>query len=118
MPRVGYLLVGQHGLVDGVPVDGGFLLVGEAGLVELQEDPLRPFVVLGLARCHLLRSAGVDGTQVSVESLRALRCVARETHLVPVELDTEPQHLALHRSDVRVRPRVRRDSPLWRHTLI
>ena len=41
------LLVGEHRLVDGIPVDGRLLAVGEAALEELQEDPLRPAVVRG-----------------------------------------------------------------------
>ena len=37
-----YLLVGQHGLAAGTPVDRSGVAVDEAGFVELQEDPLRP----------------------------------------------------------------------------
>ena len=48
------LLVGQHRLVVGTPVDRALLPVGQTPLVELQEQPLRPAVVL--------RVAGVEGT--------------------------------------------------------
>ena len=47
------LLVGQHRLARRAPVDRRHLLVGEAGLVELDEQPLRPPVVLGLAARQL-----------------------------------------------------------------
>jgi hypothetical protein len=41
------LLVGEHGLAAGAPVHGRLLLVRQSLLVELQEDPLRPLVVVG-----------------------------------------------------------------------
>ena len=41
-----HLLVGQHGLGVGAPVDRALLAVGQALLTELQEQPLRPAVVL------------------------------------------------------------------------
>ena len=47
------LLVGQHGLVVGAPVHRGVLAVGQAPLLELQEQPLGPAVVL--------RVGGVEG---------------------------------------------------------
>ena len=52
---VDHLLVREHGLVDGTPLDRRVLLVGESALVQLQEDPLRPAVVLGLVRRELAR---------------------------------------------------------------
>ncbi len=47
------LLVGQHRLARRAPVDRRHLLVGQAGLVELDEQPLRPPVVVGLAARQL-----------------------------------------------------------------
>ena len=47
------LLVGEHGLVVRAPVDGRFLSVRETRLVELEEEPLGPLVVLGLVRRDL-----------------------------------------------------------------
>ncbi len=41
------LLVGEHGGVHGAPLNWSLGAVGEAVLEELQEDPLRPAVVLG-----------------------------------------------------------------------
>ena len=52
---VDHLLVGQHRLVDGAPLDGRLAAVGQPGLEQPQEDPLRPLVVLGLARRDLAR---------------------------------------------------------------
>ena len=43
---VDHLFVGQHALAGGAPVHGHGGLVGQAMLVHLQEDPLRPLVVL------------------------------------------------------------------------
>ena len=43
------LLVGEHGLAGGAPVDGGRSAVGEALLVHLEEEPLVPGVVVRLA---------------------------------------------------------------------
>ena len=48
-PAVDDLLVGQHGLVLGAPVDVAALAVGQPPLVEPQEQPLVPAVVLGVA---------------------------------------------------------------------
>ncbi len=44
------LLVGEHRLVVRAPVDPARLAVGEALLVQLEEQPLVPLVVLGIAR--------------------------------------------------------------------
>ena len=44
------LLVGQHGLVLGAPVDEARLAVGQPALAEAQEQPLRPAVVLRVGR--------------------------------------------------------------------
>ena len=70
------LLVGQHRLVVGTPVDGRALAVGQAGLVQAQEDPLRPAVVLRLGGRELA---------------------------VPVDRPSHPLHLAADGGDVRAR---------------
>ncbi len=43
-----HLLVGQHRLVDRIPVHLGVLAIGQARLEQAQEDPLRPPDVLGI----------------------------------------------------------------------
>ncbi len=48
-----HLFVGQTHLAARAPVDGHLHLVGQAVLVELQEDPLRPLVVVGIGGIHL-----------------------------------------------------------------
>ncbi len=48
------LLVGQHGQAGGTPDDRRGGAVGQAGLIYLQEDPLRPAVVVGMAGDHLV----------------------------------------------------------------
>ena len=57
---VDHLLVGQHGLLDRVPVDRGLLAVREAVLEQLEEDPLRPAVVARLVRAELARPVDRD----------------------------------------------------------
>ena len=52
---VDHLLVRQHGLVVRAPVDGRLLAVRETLLEELEEEPLRPAVVLGLVGGRLAR---------------------------------------------------------------
>ena len=54
------LLVGEHGLVVGTPVDGRLLAVGQAALEELQEDPLGPAVVARLVGGDLARPVDRD----------------------------------------------------------
>src|SRR5690606_9354623 len=53
------LLVGQHGLVDRVPVDGAVLAVDHALLEQAGEQPLLPAVVVRLAGGDL--AGPVDG---------------------------------------------------------
>ncbi len=48
-----HLLVGQHGLAAGAPVDGGALAVGQARLEQPQEDPLGPADVVGVVALDL-----------------------------------------------------------------
>ncbi len=69
-----HLLVGQHGLAAGAPVDRGLGAVGQAGLVELQEEPLRPFVVLGQAGDDLAAPVvdGAHGLQLAAHVLDVL----------------------------------------------
>ena len=54
------LLVGQHGLVVGAPLDGGLGAVGQAALEELEEDPLRPAVVARIVGGELARPVERD----------------------------------------------------------
>ena len=56
---VDHLLIGQHGLIDRVPVHDLGLAVGNALVQHLQEQPLVPLVVLGVAGGDF--AAPVDG---------------------------------------------------------
>ncbi len=67
------LLVGQHGLVEGAPVDLAGLAVGQALLVQLQEQPLVPAVVLGVAR--LQHAIPVEARRVTTHRGLLLRDV-------------------------------------------
>ena len=71
------LLVGEHRLAAGAPVRGGVGAVGEALLIELEEEPLVPAVVLRQAADDLA---------------------------VPVERRSHGAELAAHPLDVRHRP--------------
>ena len=72
-----HLFVGQHGAAGGAPVGGGAVAVGQAVLVELEEPPLGPAVVLR-----------VGGGEFAV----------------PVEAGAHLLELAAHRLDVAVGP--------------
>ena len=76
-PVTVHLFIGEHGLVDGIPVDRGFLAIGQARFEELQEQPLGPAVVIAVAGGHL-----------------------------PLPVDRQPQlvQLAAHGGDVLVGP--------------
>ena len=50
-----HLFVGEHRLVNGVPVDGGFFAVSQIGVEKLQKQPLGPAVVVAVAGRHFTR---------------------------------------------------------------
>ncbi len=62
---VDHLLVGQHRLVVGAPVDRGGLAVGQAALEEAEEQPLGPAVVVRVAGDQ--RPRPVEGDPQPVE---------------------------------------------------
>jgi hypothetical protein len=64
---IDHLLVGEHRLVVGAPVDRRLASVGEPALVQAQEEPLRPAVVPGLVGAELARP--VDGDAPGPELL-------------------------------------------------
>ncbi len=84
---VDHLLVGEHGHVDRIPVDLALLALGEAGAQKIQEHLLLVLVVSGIAGREF---AG------------------------PVERQPDRPQLLLHRGDVVVGPRLRRDLALDR----
>ncbi len=87
---VDHLLVREHRLVDGVPVDDARLLVGDALFEHLQEQPLVPPVVRGIAGRDLAR---------------------------PVDRAAHRLHLPFHVGDVVVGPGRRRNAGLHRGVL-
>ena len=100
---VDHLLVGEHGLVDRAPLDGGVLAIGEAALEELEEDPLGPAVVLGLAGGDLATPVDRDapGAELAPELLdrlerRLARVLAGADRGV---LGREPERVVAHRVD-------------------
>ena len=78
---VNHLLIGEHSVIDGVPVHRARALVGNALLEHAQEQPLVPTVVVRAASGYLT---------------------------VPVNAETQRLQLALHISDVVVGPLRRR----------
>ncbi len=89
-PALDDLLVGQHRLAAGAPVDRRAPPVGEAALVHLQEQPLVPLVVVHVAGCDFA---------------------------VPRVADAQALQLPLHVRDVRARGRFRVDAALDRRVL-
>ena len=71
------LFVGEHSLIDGIPVYGAGFFIDDAFFQHLQEHPLVPSVVIRAARSHFAR---------------------------PIDCQTHGLHLGLHVVDVRVRP--------------
>ena len=61
------LLISEHGLVLGAPVDHGVLAVRQTLLIELLEEPLGPLVVLGVRSVQA--AAPVSGNGVTLERL-------------------------------------------------
>ena len=87
---VDHLLVGEHRLVDRIPVDDLRLAVGDALFQHAQEQPLVPLVVRRVAGGDLAR---------------------------PVDREPHRLHLALHVGDVLVGPLRRRHAVLHRRVL-
>ena len=85
-----HLLVGQHRVVDGIPVDPGLLAVGQARLPEVQEHLLLMAVVAGIAARQLA---------------------------APVERQAHRLQLRLHGGDVLVGPLLGMDLLLHRGVL-
>ena len=117
------LLVGQHGLVVGAPVDRAVLPVGQPALPELQEQPLGPAVVLrvaGVERARPVEGAGVVverlplGLDVGVSEGRRVRVVADRG-----VLRRQPERVEPHRVQhlVALVPPVARDHVVQCHHL-
>ena len=70
-----HLLIGQHGGALGAPVDQRFLAVGQAALQHLEEEPLVPAVVFGLAGGDFAVPVVAEG-EAAVGLLHRLRCSA------------------------------------------
>ncbi len=87
---VDHLLVGEHGLVHGIPVDGSGRLVGDAALEHPEEQPLVPPVIAGVAGREFAR---------------------------PVDAEAERHQLRLHVGDVVAGPLRGRDGVLDRGVL-
>lgn len=67
-------LVGQHTLTAGAPVDVHFLLVSQTMLIQLQEDPLGPLIIL--------RIGGVDLAVPVKGEAQSLQLAAEVIHIV------------------------------------
>ena len=80
------LLVGEHSHVGGAPVHGRGLFVREALLVELQEHPLRPLVVVRARRVDLLTP--IDHQPRALElPLKIRDILGRQLHRVRADLE-------------------------------
>ena len=80
------LLVGEHRHVGGAPIHGRGLFVREALLVELQEHPLRPLVVVRARRVDLLTP--IDHQPRALElPLKIRDILGRQLHRVRADLE-------------------------------
>ena len=98
---VDHLLVGEHRLVLGTPVDGRLLAVREPALVELQEDPLRPAVVAGLVGAELARPVDRDAPAHELLAEGGDRLLGRLARMLAgldrVVLGRQPEGVVAHR---------------------
>ncbi len=74
-PAVDHLFVREHGLIARTPVDGRLPAIRQAALVELNEEPLVPLVITGMARGDLFRPVVEDPPSLE---LLFLACDVRE----------------------------------------
>ncbi len=114
------LLVGQHGLVVGAPVDRAVPAVGQPALAELQEQPLGPPVVLRVARVQPPRPVEADavplerlvlGLDVGVGVVRRV-CVVADRGVLSRQPERVPAHRVQHL--VAAQPPVARDHVVQR----
>ena len=99
---VDHLLVGEHGLVLRAPLDRRLLAVGEAALVQAQEDPLRPAVVLAARGCRTRASSRwrcpSRGTGAGTRAIDVVGRLARVlARLDRVVLGREAERVVAHR---------------------
>ncbi len=98
---VDHLLVGEHGVLDRVPVDPGFAPVGEIGREEVQEHLLFVAVILGMAgrdlappvvgQPHALQLLAHDGDVLERPARRVLAALHRRV------LGRQPERVPPHR---------------------
>jgi hypothetical protein len=98
---VDHLLVGEHGLVEGAPLDRGLGAVGEPALEQLEEDPLGPAVVLGLVGADLARPVDRDSPLHELLAERVDRLLGRDPRVLAgldrVVLGRQPEGVVAHR---------------------
>ena len=116
------LLPGQRGVVPGAPVDGRLLAVGQPLLEELDEEPLVPTVVLGVAGhdlgievehgAHLpeLRAHPLDvrvGPLTGLDAPLDRRVLGRQPESVEAYREEDPVSVHPHKAGPRIRRRHR-----------
>ena len=80
------LLVREHALAGGAPVDGHLLFVGEPFLEELEENPLRPLVVFRVGRADLAVPVKRDAERLDL-LFKASDVLRRDLRRMDVVLD-------------------------------
>ena len=71
---VDHLFICKANLTGGTPVDGHFRLIRQPGFEELEEDPLRPFIILGIR--------GID-LAVPVEGIaKGMQLILKPCHVI------------------------------------
>ena len=100
---VDHLLVGEHRLVVGAPLDRRLGAVGEAALEHLEEDPLRPAVVVGLVGRDLARPVDRDAPAAELLAEGLDRLLGRDARVLAgadrVVLGREAEGVVAHRVD-------------------
>ncbi len=98
---VDHLLVGQDGGVLRAPLDGRLGAIGKSALIQLQEDPLGPAVVLGRVGAELARPVQGDAPLAELAAERLDGGLGRVTGglagLDRVVLGRQPEGVVAHR---------------------
>ncbi len=47
-----HLFIGQYRFTGRTPIHCGFLFIGQTLFIQLQKQPLCPFIIIGMASCH------------------------------------------------------------------
>ncbi len=84
-----YLFIGQHGFVLWTPVDRRGLAFGQSSFEQLQENPLRPFIVARVGGMCLVRPVEAIADALQLLFAKMFDVVSGEQHGMHAALDSE-----------------------------